>query len=79
MHLDNRLTAGDRRRQLAPVLEKVAADLRPDEVAKRPGIPADTSLPKGLLRAYNERQKQMAAGAATGFVISTARASHAPW
>ena len=36
---------------------------RPDEVAKRRGIPADTFVPKGLLNAYNERQKQMAAGA----------------
>ena len=37
---------------------------RPDEVAKRRGIPADSFVPKGLLDAYNERQKQMAAGAA---------------
>ena len=37
---------------------------RPDEVAKRRGIPADSFVPKGLLNAYNERQKQMAAGAA---------------
>jgi small subunit ribosomal protein S5 len=36
---------------------------RPDEVAKRRGIPADTFVPKGLLDAYNERQKQMAARA----------------
>lgn len=36
---------------------------RPDEVAKRRGLPADTFVPKGLLNAYNERQKQMAAGA----------------
>jgi len=36
---------------------------RPDEVAKRRGIPADSFVPKGLLDAYNERQKQMAAGA----------------
>jgi small subunit ribosomal protein S5 len=35
---------------------------RPDEIAKRRGIPADTFVPKGLLDAYNERQKQMAAG-----------------
>jgi small subunit ribosomal protein S5 len=28
---------------------------RPDEVAKRRGIPADTFVPKGLLRAYEER------------------------
>ncbi len=37
---------------------------RPDEVAKRRGIPAEDFVPKGLLDAYNERQKQMAAGAA---------------
>jgi small subunit ribosomal protein S5 len=37
---------------------------RPDEVAARRGIPADSFVPKGLLNAYNERQKQMAAGAA---------------
>ncbi len=37
---------------------------RPDEVAKRRGIPADEFVPKGLLNAYNERQKQMAANAA---------------
>jgi small subunit ribosomal protein S5 len=36
---------------------------RPDEVAKRRGIPAESFVPKGLLNAYNERQKQMAAGA----------------
>jgi small subunit ribosomal protein S5 len=39
---------------------------RPDEVAKRRGIPADTFVPKGLLKAYEERQKQNAAPAATG-------------
>ncbi len=37
---------------------------RPDEVAERRGIPADSFVPKGLLNAYNERQKRMAAGAA---------------
>ncbi len=37
---------------------------RPDEVAARRGIPAEDFVPKGLLNAYNERQKQMAAGAA---------------
>ena len=37
---------------------------RPDEVAKRRGIPAEDFVPKGLLNAYNERQKQMAANAA---------------
>jgi small subunit ribosomal protein S5 len=36
---------------------------RPDEVAKRRGIPADSFVPKGLLNAYNEREKQLAAGA----------------
>jgi small subunit ribosomal protein S5 len=29
----------------------------PDEVAKRRGIPAETFVPKGLLRAFNERKK----------------------
>jgi small subunit ribosomal protein S5 len=38
---------------------------RPDEVAKRRGIPAESFVPKGLLNAYNERQKQMASGAAS--------------
>jgi small subunit ribosomal protein S5 len=33
---------------------------RPDEVAKRRGIPAEDFVPKGLLKAYNERQRQMA-------------------
>ena len=36
---------------------------RPDEIAARRGIPAESFVPKGLLDAYNERQKQMAAGA----------------
>jgi len=36
---------------------------RPDEIAKRRGIPAESFVPKGLLNAYNEREKQMAAGA----------------
>jgi small subunit ribosomal protein S5 len=35
---------------------------RPDEVAKRRGIPVDSFAPKGMLNAYNERQKQLAAG-----------------
>jgi small subunit ribosomal protein S5 len=35
---------------------------RPDVVAKRRGIPADQFVPKGMLRAYEERQRQMAAG-----------------
>jgi len=37
---------------------------RPDEIAKRRGIPADSFVPKGLLKAYEEREKQMAAGTA---------------
>jgi small subunit ribosomal protein S5 len=37
---------------------------RPDEVAERRGIPAESFVPKGLLNAYNERQKQIAASAA---------------
>jgi small subunit ribosomal protein S5 len=39
---------------------------RPDEVAARRGLAADTFVPKGLLNAYNERQKQMAAGTSAG-------------
>ncbi|MEJ7799327.1 MAG: 30S ribosomal protein S5 [Ilumatobacter sp.] len=39
---------------------------RPDEIAARRGIPAETFVPKGLLDAYNERQKQMAAGSSAG-------------
>lgn len=35
---------------------------RPDVVAKRRGIPADSFVPKGLLKAYNERQKAIASG-----------------
>ena len=35
---------------------------RPDEVAKRRGLPAESFVPKGMLQAYNERQKQLAAG-----------------
>ena len=35
---------------------------RPDEVAARRGLEADTFVPKGLLRAYTDRQKQMASG-----------------
>lgn len=37
---------------------------RPDEVAKRRGIPAESFVPKGLLKAYNERKKALAAGEA---------------
>jgi small subunit ribosomal protein S5 len=39
---------------------------RPDEVAARRGIPAESFVPKGMLNAYNEREKRMAAGAGTG-------------
>jgi small subunit ribosomal protein S5 len=35
---------------------------RPDEVAKRRGLPVETFVPKGMLRAYQEREKQLAAG-----------------
>ena len=35
---------------------------RPDEVAARRGLPADEFVPKGVLRSYNERKKQIAAG-----------------
>ena len=35
---------------------------RPDEVAKRRGLAVDEFVPKGMLQAYNERQKQLAAG-----------------
>jgi small subunit ribosomal protein S5 len=35
---------------------------RPDVVAARRGLPADEFVPKGVLRSYNERQKQLAAG-----------------
>jgi small subunit ribosomal protein S5 len=36
---------------------------RPDEVAKRRGIPVDSFVPKGMLKAYQERQQQLASGA----------------
>ena len=39
---------------------------RPDEIARRRGIPAESFVPKGLLRAYEEREKQMAAGTTAG-------------
>ena len=29
---------------------------RPDEIAKRRGLPADTFVPKGMLKAYNDRK-----------------------
>ncbi len=37
---------------------------RPDEIAARRGLPADQFVPKGLLNAYNERQKSRAGAAA---------------
>ncbi len=35
---------------------------RPDEVAARRGLPADSFVPKGMLNAYIARQKAVAAG-----------------
>ena len=35
---------------------------RPDEVAARRGLSADEFVPKGVLKAYTERKKQIAAG-----------------
>ncbi|HQV56965.1 MAG TPA: 30S ribosomal protein S5 [Ilumatobacteraceae bacterium] len=35
---------------------------RPDEVAKRRGLAAEEFVPKGVLNAYNERKKAIAAG-----------------
>ena len=35
---------------------------RPDVVARRRGIPADSFVPKGMLKAYNERKRAAAAG-----------------
>jgi small subunit ribosomal protein S5 len=35
---------------------------RPDEIAKARGLPVDEFVPKGLLRAYEERQRAIAAG-----------------
>jgi small subunit ribosomal protein S5 len=37
---------------------------RPDEVAKRRGIPAESFVPKGMLKAYNDRKNAIAAGEA---------------
>jgi len=34
---------------------------RPDDIAKRRGIPAESFVPKGLLKAYNERKAALAA------------------
>jgi small subunit ribosomal protein S5 len=36
---------------------------RPDEIAARRGLPADEFVPKGLLNAYNERQKTRSSAA----------------
>ena len=38
---------------------------RPDEIAARRGIPVEDFVPKGLLNAYNERQKSLARASAT--------------
>jgi small subunit ribosomal protein S5 len=35
---------------------------RPEDVAARRGLPADEFTPKGMLNAYNDRKKQIAAG-----------------
>jgi small subunit ribosomal protein S5 len=35
---------------------------RPDEVAARRGLSAEEFVPKGVLKAYNDRKKQIAAG-----------------
>ena len=35
---------------------------RPDEIAKRRGIPAESFAPKGMLKAYTDRKKAVAAG-----------------
>lgn len=37
---------------------------RPDEVAARRGIPADSFVPKGLLKAYNEKKRSVPTGEA---------------
>ena len=37
---------------------------RPDEVARRRGIPADSFVPKGLLKAYNESKRAVSSGEA---------------
>jgi len=37
---------------------------RPDQIAARRGLPAEEFVPKGLLNAYNERQKSRAGAAA---------------
>ena len=38
---------------------------RPDQIARRRGLPAEEFVPKGLLNAYNERQKTIRGGAST--------------
>ena len=38
---------------------------RPDEIAARRGLPAEDFVPKGMLNAYNERQKSRAGASAT--------------
>lgn len=37
---------------------------RPDEVAARRGIPADSFVPKGLLKAYNQSKRSVSSGEA---------------
>ena len=47
---------------------------RPDEVAKRRGLAAEEFVPKGMLKAYNERQKRRRHGQPTSaLVMSDAR------
>lgn len=43
-------------------IEGLKALQRPDEVAARRGIPADSFVPKGLLKAYNDRKRAVASG-----------------
>ncbi|MFM8648551.1 MAG: 30S ribosomal protein S5 [Actinomycetota bacterium] len=45
-------------------IEGLKALQRPDEVAARRGIPADSFVPKGLLKAYTNRKRAVAAGEA---------------
>jgi small subunit ribosomal protein S5 len=44
---------------------------RPDDVAARRGLPADTFVPKGMLAAYVDRKKGGHASAGAGAVGST--------
>lgn len=46
---------------------------RPDEIAARRGLPADQFVPKGLLKAYEERQRQMSGTAAGASNAETER------